>query len=304
MAIGFLSLSELSGADELLCEFKEAALEYIGQAEDMDAEQILAAIFNGCLIFRLYSSDTGYYFEAPIPLSESADIGGAYNAIYDYCLREAIPTVIVDVPGEDAELATEGMSSAVLTEMGDGAYLLELLTECMRCEELPERLYDRVYLGEFAASYAPDYARLIEDRELNKYYGYDATEDIKALLPTDYIDAVRGEFRRGESMTFAATVLNDDGENAFVGEGVLYAFDGRGNATAAFRVLPEHQGQGLGREIFIALTEIAKEIGLDRVKCDVKLENEPSLRLLSRFGTPYVSGGAAHFEFALPVDNI
>jgi RimJ/RimL family protein N-acetyltransferase len=274
--------------------------EYILQAEQMDAEEILGAYSCGCLAFRLYSSDTGYYFAAPIPLCESADIGEVYSEIYAYCLREAIPAVVVGVPEEDLAIATDGMRAAEVSEMSEGEYLVSIVTECMRCEEIPEAMYDRVYLGEFALRYAEDYARLVEDKELNRYYGYDLTEDVNATSPTDYVEAVRDEFERGESITLAATVLGEDGENVFVGEGVLYAFDGRGASSFAFRVLPEYQGQGLGKEIFLALCRIAESIGLARISSDVMVENAASVHLLSRFAKPEVLADKLHFDVRIP----
>jgi RimJ/RimL family protein N-acetyltransferase len=299
VATKFLALGELAeGLSHLAC-FDEAR-DYILQAEEMDADEILGALLCECLVFRLFSSDTGYYFAAPIPLSDSADTGAAYSEIYAYCLRECIPAVVVGVPEEDLPFATDGMTSAQVCQMSEDEYLVSIVTECMRCERLPEAMQGRVYLGEFAVSYAEDYARLVEDKELNKYYGYDVTEDVKADSPADYVVAVREEFERGESVTLAATVLGEEGENVFIGEGVLYAFDGRGGASFAFRVLPEYQGQGFGKEIFLALCRVAEEIGLVRISSDVMAENKASLRLLSHFAKPRTDKDAVRFDVRIP----
>ena len=303
MKIKFLPTEELAERIDPDSPYAEVAADYLGQAEHMDAEQILAAIGSGCLIFRLYSEDTGYYFEAPIPLCEDADVASAYSEIYSYCLSEAIPVVIVGVPEEDLATATDGLTSAEVDEVCEGEYLLRIVTECMRCEHLPEAMYERVYLGEFASSYALDYARLLEDKELNKYYGYDITDDVKASAPIDYVESVRAEFERGESVTLAATVLSAEGKNVFVGDAVLYAFDGRGGASLAVRVLPEFQRQGLGSEIFLALCTVAEEIGLSCLRCDIMKENIPSVRMFSSFGTPSECESTVNFEFPIPYNK-
>lgn len=305
MKLSFVDLCELDAKLAPLTDAeREEALFYTEQAEDMAADEICAEISHGCLLFREFSSDTGYYFEYPLPLSDGADIAAALGDIAEYCLSESIPEVIVGIPEEDLPSVTEGLTHPYLQQFEDGSYLLRVETECSLLDELPESMVADIYIGEFASRYAKDYARLVEDRELNKYYGYDMTADIKASRPEDYIVAVREEFSRGESMCFAATVSGDDGENIFVGEGTLSRFDGRGGADAAFRVLPEHQGRHYGRMILEALAEVAEGLGLKRLSLAVMTDNAPSLATLAPYGEPTVRGSVAYYELKIPFNYI
>lgn len=283
MKISFVELSHLDRLLNALSPDERAEAEfYISQTNDMAdvAEEILAQISHGCIVFRNYSTDTGYYFQSPLPLSENADTAGAFRDISEYCRLEAIPECIVGIPEEDLEIALEGVKHRQLFETDDGTFVLKVMTECMLADALPELMYEDVYLGEFALSYAKDYEKLVTDRHLNRFFGYNVTEDIKNGTGEDFIREARREFNGGEAMTFAATVLSDTMENIFIGEGTLYAFDGRGGASIAFRVLPQWQGKGYGRKIYKGLLEIARKLSLDNLSAEVLSENLPSLGLL------------------------
>lgn len=260
----------------------ECAREYIDADYDFGGFEVLCSYFAGCIVFRYYSEDVGYHFDAPIPLSERADEPAALRAISDYCLCEAIPEIVVGLIPELLNDMLRGAEHYSIGEDDDGTLAVKIITECMECEFLPEVIVDDVCLGEFADKYAPSYEKLLKDANLNCHFGYNILDDIPNGSGKDFIKNAREEFERSESMTFAATVF-ENGENVFVGEGVLYAFDGRGRASVSFRVLPEYHGRGIGRKIFRALMKIAAEIGLRRVIAEVKNENTPSLSLLSRF---------------------
>ena len=110
-------------------------------------------------------------------------------------------------------------------------------------------------------------------------------DDVPSGKGEDLIDFVRNEFENGRSMTFAATVLSPEGENVFVGEGALYAFDGRSAASVCFRVLPEYHRRGYGRSILKGLCEIAKGFGITRLIGEVMEENLPSNSLMRSVAT-------------------
>ncbi len=292
-------LSELSEEERGLADF------YLSQIEQMDSAETLAQISQGCLIFRQYSDETGYYFEAPIPLNDSADVVAAYREIAEYCVRECIPEVIVGVPEEDVEYLEKTVPHKELFMQDDGSYVLRVLTECMICDVLPELLYGDIYLGEFAVCYAERYKKLVTDRGVNRYYGYNASDipgGVDAAAPQALIDEVRREFSMGEAMTFAVTVLSEEGDNVFIGDGTLYAFTGRGGASIAFRILPEWQGRGYGSQLLVALLKIAEKIGLNTVEAEVMKENIPSISLLRKLGVPERDlGRTVAFSVAIPL---
>lgn len=303
MKINFVEPESLAPVlDKLSAEEREEAEFYISQIDGMSdiSEKILAQIVHGCLVFRNYSSDTGYYFQSPLPLSDNADVMAAFRDIAEYCKLEAIPECIVGIPEEDLDLALAGVKHKELFEEEGGTFFLKILTECMLAEELPELMYDDIYLGEFAVCYAEKYEKLVTDRHLNRFFGYNLTEDVKSGRGEDFILEARREFDSSEAMTFAVTVLSRDMENVFIGEGTIYAFDGRGGASVAFRILPEWQGKGYGKKTLKALLEIAENISLERVYAEAAFENIPSLALLRSTGAPEERlEGKSRFTFAI-----
>ncbi|MBQ9070880.1 MAG: GNAT family N-acetyltransferase [Clostridia bacterium] len=259
--------------------------EYIDSDFDFGDFEVKFGYSSGCLIMRYYSDEAGYHFDAPFPLSDNADVAGAFFAISEYCKREGIAETVVGVYEEWRDLMLRGAEDYYEAEDEDGTYLIRIYTECMRAEELPEVMVDNVYLGEFAMKYADSYEKMLKDANLNCHFGYNILDDIPNGNGEDFINSARREFESGEAMTFAATVF-ENGENVFVGEGCLYAFDGRGACEASFRVLPERQRQGIGSKIFAGLLKIAKQVGLRKVICEVKTENVPSLNLMKKYAAP------------------
>ena len=88
---------------------------------------------------------------------------------------------------------------------------------------------------------------------------------------------MRAEIERGVSLTFAVRLCGE-----LCGEAVLYAFDGRGGAEFATRLLPEWQGLGLGTESVRAICAAAAEIGLIRLSTKVMKENIASIGMLKK----------------------
>ena len=262
---------------------KSLALEYLSEDCDFGDFEVLYAYCHGALLLRYYSPEAGYHFEAPVPLSGGCDFAAAYREIGEYCKAEAIPEVVVGVLPEHKDLILRGAEHYNSAEDEDGSFVFEILTECMLTDELPELLYDDVYLGEFSLTYAEKYEKLVKNVNLNRYFGYNFTDDMPDGDGADFIRMAREDFERSESMTFAATVLSEDGENVFVGEGTLFGFDGRGGASISFRVLPEYHRQGIGKKIFCGLVRIAAQIGLTTVIGEVMAANTASLNLISKY---------------------
>ena len=292
---------DLSGTDREELDFY---LSFEGMDDFLATTEIFVSISHGCLLFRLFSEETGYYFWPAAEVSADADIEGAYRAIASYCTLEAIREVYVDIPKEhlDAVIGERGHVRTEDVSDGEGEYFaVTVENECTLLEEIPEAEYGRIYLGEFALAYAGDYEKLVTDRRLNRYFGYSLTDDIPNGTGADFIAAVREEFDRRESVTLAATTLSPDGENIFVGEGVLYAFLGDGTASLSFRLLPEYHGQGLGTELCLALCKLAKDIGLCRLRGEVLSENAASLAVMRRCGFGEISS-AERVAFELNLD--
>ena len=299
MKLKFVNADDFYSTFSNLSEEEIAASREFTDAEsDFDGFEVAYSYSSGCMILRYYSDDAGYHFEAPVPLTDAASVGDAFSAISQYCVSEVIAETVIGIDPDDLEIMLRGAQRYSLAEDEDGSLAVRIITECMNCEFLPEILFDDLYLGEFATSYAEKYEKLLKDVNLNRHFGYNILDDMPDGTGVDFIENARREFENSESMTFAAT-LAENGENVFVGEGVLYAFDGRGNACLSFRVLPEYHRRGIGKKIFLALLEIAKEIELGKVVAEVKVENKPSLNLLSQFAEGVSDGKKVTFEFSV-----
>ncbi len=279
-------------------EEKDYASDFIDAEYDFGDFEVKYSYFAGCIILRYFSPDAGYHFDAPFSISNSCDEASAFIAISEYCKAEAIAETIVGIEPDSLDLMLRGAEKYSLCEDEDGTLAVRIITECMECEYLPEILYDDVYLGEFADSYADKYEEIIKNANLNCHYSYNVLDDIPNGKGVDFIKNAREEFERSESMTFAATVMKE-GENRFVGEGVIYAFDGRGGASVAFRVHPDYHRRGIATKIFRGLLLIAKDIGLKEITAEVKNENTPSLGLLSKFASGEKREDKVIFKFSV-----
>lgn len=299
----FFSADEFISANPVMSSEEAAvAREYTHPDFDFCDFEVKYAYFSGMLIMRYYSEDAGYHFEAPISISDSSDYAQAYREITEYCKMQRIPEIIIGIPKEHRELVYRGAKHYNEDEDEDGTLAVEILTECMIHDELPEYMSSDVYLGEFALSYASKYEELVKNVNLNRYFGYNLTDDLPNGNGIDFINFVRTEFENGESMTFAATILNN-GKNEFIGEGVLYGFDARGTASLSFRVLPEFHGCGYGKKIFLGLVGIAESIGVHNLHGEVMKENLPSLALVRQFASSETEADDK-FKFIFDVKNI
>ena len=93
------------------------------------------------------------------------------------------------------------------------------------------------------------------------------------------MSVAKNERAIGTAISFA--ILHGD---EFVGEAALYAFDCRGGAEMAIRVLPEYQGKGYSGDALTALFEVCRRIGLIRLYAEAFAENKASIRVMQKCG--------------------
>ena len=136
---------------------------------------------------------------------------------------------------------------------------------------------DGIRLDELCDGDKELYAQLCRDRELNKYWGYDAYEDNPDGSADFYLDVARRELADGVAIALA---IRQNGE--FVGEATVYGFDYRGSASIALRVLKGCHSRGIGSGATKALIQLAKDIGLSELKAEVLNENENSIKMTSK----------------------
>jgi len=232
---------------------------------------------HGCLLVRVF--DMGrYLFLYPFAVAEDASVQFAILAVAEYARREEIPLVFSDVPAEELSSFVGFRHMDIDSEDAEcESYRITVKTECQLLDEIPEEVCGRVNLNAITEADMADYARLCKDEEINKYWGYDYSADVKNPTDDYFLSQAQLDFARGVALSLAIR----EGEcEAFCGEAVIYAFDGRGGAEFAVRLLKEYQGRGLGRAAVLAVQALARKIGLVRLYARVKEENAPSLAML------------------------
>lgn len=282
--IGFELLGQLRteellgsiGADadaEYLCDIIES---FRGLEAESGAE-VGVCLCRDCLLVRI-CSEGEYMFVYPIRLCDGADAQGACREIAAYSMRELIPLRFTDVPRE--ELAELG---AIFPHMDARAYdddedtfFVSIRNESDKVERGETFSFEDITLDFLHDSDAADYAALCSDRELNRYWGYDAYADNAEADPTVYLETARREYESGVAITLA---IRRSGK--FIGEAVVFDFDYAGTATVGVRLLPSFHGVGLGRMSARGLVAFCRHIGLEHLCASVMEENAPSVRIFS-----------------------
>lgn len=283
-----ISFKELNSKNaEKLCELFSRELDsddaqYLSELiyginTECDDVEYAVCVYASCLLVRVF--DMGrYFFIYPCELNEKADAVSAIDAVGEYAMREEIPLVFVDVPAHSLSSFVGYRHMDVDAEdEGCEAYRVRIKTECEIVSEIPSVTRGRVELNEICESDIDKYATLCKDENVNKYWGYRYSDDV--LNPTDryFFENAMGEFSRGVSITMAVRVSDN-----FAGEATIYAFDGKGGAEFAIRLLPSFQGKGLGTESVRAICDVAKSIGLVRLRSKVMKANSASISMLRK----------------------
>ena len=257
---------------------KSEAIEIMDGYADSDIDVAISGAF-GCLLVRICDGGE-YLFSYPYPLTESADESGAVEEVALYALREGLPLVFVDVPRESLPILLVGFRHADVDAEDEHAetYRVTIKSECSLIKKAPEVTFGEVMLREISDCDKEPYARICLDAENNKYWGYDFREDEPDADAEYFMNVAKNERAIGTAISFAVLC-----GGAFVGEAALYAFDCRGGAEMAIRILPEYQGRGLSGDILMALCEICRRIGLVRLYAEVFSENKPSVSVCSKY---------------------
>lgn len=123
----------------------------------------------------------------------------------------------------------------------------------------------------------PAYNRLCLDDERNRWWGYDYREDCPHPKRDFFYKDQKKDFRIRMAMNFA---IRQGGK--FVGEAILYNFDFRGGAEIGVRILPEADGQGIGRYAFGLVANYAiYTLELIQINGKCLKENIASAKMLS-----------------------
>ena len=245
---------------------------------DEDTE-IGVSVSSGCILFRIF--DMGrYIFPLPYEISKEADIRAAIYEIAEYAMRQEIELVYTDVSPDMLPLFSH-FRHITLDKEGvdeDSSYRISVSTECELLSEFPEISDGEISLSALSEEDTEVYARLCRDEEIIKVWGYDYREDVKEASDAYFIENAFREFNLGISITLAVRRGED-----FVGEAIIYGFDGMGNAEIAIRILPEYRKKGVGSKALSLLIELARKIGLVRLVAYVFSDNIPSVRMTEKY---------------------
>ena len=254
----------------------------IMQALSDENIEVYAAQISGCIIFLVDSCEEPAFFTYPEGIFEGADEAAALLAISEYATLSEIPQIITDVSLCELPAVLKGVRHADVDAAGEDSFTVSIKTECMLARVLPELLYDDLYIGELTENFAEDYKRLLFDPLVNKYEGYDCRSALADEDADFFVREAQSEFNSGIAMTFAASLFTDEGENKFIGEGVIFRFNGRAEAELSVRIIPSMWGKGYGEKLLRGLCKIGEELGLCSLVGRVNRENLPSVSLCSK----------------------
>ena len=143
---------------------------------------------------------------------------------------------------------------------------------------IPQIKTDRLLLNALTQADQDAYNALCLDEERNRWWGYDYHDDLKGALTPDYfLKVAQEDFMKKTAVNFAVRL---DGQ--YIGEVILYHFDGKGNAELGCRIAPAFAHHGYGTEAFSAVADWALyHLKLSAVVAKCYRENEASFRMLS-----------------------
>ncbi len=134
-----------------------------------------------------------------------------------------------------------------------------------------------------------DYFRLCTDEKRNEFWGYEVPE--KSPTPDYFYLDQKTDFKRRTALNLA---IRKGGK--FVGEVILYGFDFSLSAEIGVRILPEYDGQKLGRTALNMLADYALySLGFSFVRAKCYKENLPSKACLSSFMQSYGEDGKFYY---------
>ena len=248
-----------------------------------EVSQVAVSLLPDSLLVRIFDGEK-YVFISPIGLCDGFDLRGAVERIAEYSVREMIPLIFTDVPRDSVSVYSElfRFSDARVYDDDDDLFFIFVDNECSLLDSLPVMTDGDMTLRGIDEEDLPRYAELCRDRELNKYWGYDASVDNTDDTDEYFLRVARAEFNTGSAVTLGIYL-----DGAFIGEGVIYSFDYKGGASIALRILPEYHGRGLGQRALSLLISVSKSMGILTLYGEAMEQNLASIGMTSHFMDVY-----------------
>lgn len=147
---------------------------------------------------------------------------------------------------------------------------------------LPEAETERLLISPVKDENAAEYARLAQDRERNRFWGYDWREDYPEGDPPAayFLETAREWFHKKWEISLG--IYKDE---RLVGEIVMHRFGYRENVELGVRLLPEEEGNGYASEAMSALANYAfLKMNMEFVDAKCYKENLKSDKMLRAAG--------------------
>lgn len=203
----------------------------------------------------------------------------AYEGVNVFMVREfakAYPTKYVNREDDAGErgLRTSKMQYHPLRLEPECFFVVN--NELTFLRSVPTLKTERLTLTPMRKEDAEPYFRLYTDEDRNKYWGYDYKKDFTGELKTDvFYRAAKHDFRERMGLNFAIRL-----NGTFIGETVLFEFDGKGECKLGVRILPEYDGRGYGAEAFKNTMFFALySLGVRKLNSSCFKQNAPSVKM-------------------------
>lgn len=278
----------------------EALYSFLELSSEFDEESVAVCLFENFLLVRIYDGKR-YVFPFPVDITGEGREKEACYAIAEYAMKEEIPLFFSDVDGvafdflkgifklvyavggsygcytvraaSEAEAAYVKYCQLALTPAEDGFFVHPFYDLLPKIEQDRLVIYLLTHLED-----AEDYARLLSDTEVNRFWGYDALADFETTDPKRLFAQNYRQMEEGQILSFAISI-----GQTFVGEVLLYNFDLKGSAEVGIRLFSKYWGQGIAEEVVKMITAFAKDIGLSALYATVDCENVRSLAFFSKY---------------------
>ncbi|MBO4693301.1 MAG: GNAT family N-acetyltransferase [Clostridia bacterium] len=163
-------------------------------------------------------------------------------------------------------------------------HLVHINSPASKLKEIPVINSGNVVLTEFRESDKATYLSLNTNIENNRFWGYDYREDdyiTGSIDENTFYDSAMLDIKAGDSINFAVRTKCD---GYMIGEAILWNFTADGFTEVGCRLLPQHQGKGLGKSAFKALSDFAEKTLKLKVWARCCIKNTVSYRMIISSG--------------------
>ena len=138
---------------------------------------------------------------------------------------------------------------------------------------------DDLVLEAFRDDDAAAYNRMALDPELNRYWGYDDSQNMSSEYgEKSLLHVIEEDYKHHRALNFAVRLSGQ-----LIGEALLYHFDRKGGAEFGIRIMKEYQGRGYSRQIYESIARWGLyELGLRVVYSKCYHANAASYALFSK----------------------